>query len=81
MSKEFQEEREHYEQLIQSAERKLTELDERIAMGDNRRSIVEKYVHQEHLTRDAVEVLIDHVRVGKRIPKTKDVPIEIHWNF
>lgn len=81
MSKEFQEEREHYEQLIQAAERQLTELDERIAMGDNRRSIVEKYVHQEHLTRDAVEVLIDHVRVGKRIPKTKDVPIEIHWNF
>ena len=81
MSKEFRQDRAHFEQLIQSAEHQLIELDERIAMGDNRRSIVEKYVHQEHLTRDAVEVLIDHVRVGKRIPKTKDVPIEIHWNF
>lgn len=81
MSKEFRQDREHFEQLIQAAEHQLTELDERIAMGDNRRSIVEKYVHLDYLTRDAVEVLIDHVRVGKRIPKTKGVPIEIHWNF
>lgn len=81
MSKEFLQDREHFEQLIHDAEHQLTELDERIAIGDNRRSIVEKYVHLDHLNRDAVEVLIDHVRVGKRIPKTKDVPIEIHWNF
>ena len=81
MSKEFLQDREHFEQLIHDAEYQLTELDERITIGDNRRSIVEKYVHLDHLNRDAVEVLIDHVRVGKRIPKTKDVPIEIHWNF
>lgn len=81
MSKEFQQDREHFEQLIKDAERQIVELDERIAIGDNRRSLVERYVKLEHLTRDAVEVLIDHVCVGKRIPKTKDVPIEIHWNF
>lgn len=28
-----------------------------------------------------VETLIDYISVGKRIPGTKDVPIEIHWNF
>ena len=81
MSKEFQEEREHFEQLIKEAEKQLVDVEERIAIGDNRRSIVEKYVSLEHLSRDAVEVLIDHICVGKRIPKTKDVPIEIHWNF
>ena len=81
MSKEFQRDRDHFEQLIKDAEHQIVELDERIAIGDNRRSIVEKYVNLEHLSREAVEVLIDHIRVGKRIPKTKDVPIEIHWNF
>ena len=77
----FQRDREHFVQLIREAELRLAELDERIAAGDNRRAIVEKYVALESLNRDAVEVLIDHVRVGKRIPKTRDVPIEIHWNF
>lgn len=24
---------------------------------------------------------IDYISVGKRIPGTRDVPIEIHWNF
>ena len=28
-----------------------------------------------------VETLIDYISVGKCIPGTKDVPIEIHWNF
>ena len=81
MSQSFLQDREHLELLIQDAERQVAALDERIAIGDNRRSIVEKYVTMDHLTRDAVEVLIDHICVGKRIPKTKDVPIEIHWNF
>lgn len=35
----------------------------------------------EHLTRQMVEALIDHILVGKRIPGTRDVPIEIYWNF
>ena len=43
--------------------------------------VVERYVDLDHLTRDMVETLIDHIEVGKRIPGTKNVPIEIHWNF
>ena len=42
---------------------------------------MERYVNLEHLTREIVEILIDHITVGKRIPGTRDVPIEIHWNF
>ena len=34
-----------------------------------------------NLTREMVETLIDHVNVGKRIKGTRDVPVEIHWNF
>jgi len=28
-----------------------------------------------------VEILIDKIMVGKRIPGTRNVPIEIHWTF
>ena len=30
---------------------------------------------------ETVETLIDYILVGKRIPGTRNVPIEIHWNF
>ena len=28
-----------------------------------------------------VEKIIEYITVGKRIPGTRNVPIEIHWNF
>ena len=67
--------------ILLDGQRQLAELENRIAVGDNRKSLVERYVNLEHLTREIVEILIDHITVGKRIPGTKDVPIEIHWNF
>ena len=38
-------------------------------------------VHVEHLTRKMVEHFIDCIIVGKRLPGTRSVPVEIHWNF
>lgn len=81
MSKEFVRDREHFEQLIKNTEQQVAALDEKIAAGDNRRSLIEQYMELGHLNRDVVEVLIDHICVGKRIPKSQSVPIEIHWNF
>lgn len=81
MSQGFQVERERLELQMKEVTSQIEQLDDRIKAGDNRRVIVERYVNQEHLTREAVEVLIDHVCVGKRIPGTRNVPIEIHWNF
>jgi len=43
--------------------------------------IFEQYVKVEHLTHEMVEILIDKILVGKRIEGTRNVPIEIHWNF
>ena len=42
---------------------------------------MELYINVEHLSRELVEILIDQISIGKRIPVTRDVPIEIHWNF
>ena len=81
LSKEFSSEKSRLERVLLDSQRQLAELEDRIAVGDNRKALVERYVNLEHLTREIVEILIDHITVGKRIPKTKDVPIEIHWNF
>ncbi|HIR57710.1 MAG TPA: DUF4368 domain-containing protein, partial [Candidatus Gallacutalibacter pullicola] len=81
MSKDFITERSRLERVIADGEKQLAEIEEKIAVGDNRRQIIEQYSNLEHLTREIVEILIDYISVGKRIPGTRDVPIEIHWNF
>ena len=81
MSKGFTTERDRLKRVIADGEKQLAEIEEKIAAGDNRRELIEQYTNLEHLTREIVETLIDYISVGKRIPGTRDVPIEIHWNF
>jgi len=81
MSKDFIADRDRLEKLISDGRKQIEEIDVKIEVGDNRREIIERYTNLKHLTREMVEILIAYISVGKRIPKTKDVPIEIHWNF
>ena len=81
MLKGFSTERDRLERIIADGEKQLAELEEKQAAGDNHRELIEQYTKLEHLTREIVESLIDYISVGKRIPGTRDVPIEIHWNF
>lgn len=80
-SKSFAADKERLELMIRDSRKQLEDIDYRIAAGDNRRAIIEKYTNLDHLTREMVELLIDYISVGKRIPGTRNVPIEIHWNF
>ena len=81
LSKDFTTEKERLEHVMIDGQKQFAEIEERIAVGDNRRELIEQYTNLEHLTREIVEILIDYIVIGKRIPGTKDVPIEIHWNF
>ena len=81
MSKDFISERERLEHIVMDGNKQLAEIEEKILIGDNRRSLIEQYTNLDHLNREMVEILIDCITVGKRIPGTKEVPIEIHWNF
>ncbi len=67
--------------MLTDRQKQLSEVEEKIATEDNRRELIEQYTSLEHLTREIVETLIDYISVGKRIPGTRSVPIEIHWNF
>ena len=42
---------------------------------------LQTFLHSLHLDREIVDKLIDYILVGKKDPVTKNVPIEIHWNF
>ena len=81
MSKDFTTERDRLERVVAEGKKQLSEIKEKQAAGDNRRELIEQYTNFENLTREIVEILVDYISVGKRIPGTKEVPIEIHWNF
>ena len=69
------------EKLIADKQKELQNIEEKIKAGKNKRQLIEQYTNIEHLDRMTVETLIDFIRVGKKDPITKEVPIEIHWNF
>ena len=81
LSQNFSNEKTHLQTLISNIDKEITAVDERIAAGDNRKELIEQYINVDHLTREMVIAFIDYIRVGKRIKGTKDIPIEIHWNF
>ncbi len=81
LSKDLAAERSRLERVAADAEKRLSETEAGIAAGGDRRERIESYTRLEHLTREIVETLIGHISVGRRIPGTRDVPIEIHWNF
>ena len=81
MTKAFSVEKKRMEEALEMYREHLQEIEERKKTGENRKELVEKYIHAEHLTREMVEALIDHVDVGRRISGSRDVPITIYWNF
>lgn len=80
-SKAFASEKVRLEQLVIACQKQLEDLEERLEVGDNRRQIIEQYTNLKYLDRGIVEKLIDYIAVGKRIPGTREIPIEIHWQF
>lgn len=81
LSQDFTAERERLERVITEDERQLSELGARIAIGEDRRALVERYRRIEHLSREMVDTLIDYIAVGRRAEGTATIPVEIHWNF
>ncbi len=81
IANDFSAERKRIENQIKDTDRNLNELATQILTGDQQKEIIQHYTHVDHLTREIVEILIDYITVGKRIPGTQNVPIEIHWNF
>lgn len=80
MVQEFTQEKRRLEDTLRQAKEELAEIEASIEAGDTREWL-QQYVNPDHLTREMVEKLIDHINVGRRIHGTRTVPVEIHWNF
>lgn len=81
LSRDFKADKERLEASLELAKAQLAETEHQLQIGDNRKQIIEQYAHMDHLTREVIDTLIDHIVVYKRIPGTRNVPIEIHWKF
>lgn len=81
LTREFSADKERLLHTVAETQKQIDSIDNRLAAGDNRREIIEQYLHIDHLTRSMVELLVDHITVGKRQKGEKAPPIEIHWNF
>ena len=79
--RDFSQEKEGLDLQVHECQKQIADIEMKIAAGDNRRELIEQYAKVEHLTREWVEILIDKIMVGKRISGTRNVPIEIYWNF
>ena len=66
-TKDISRERKRLETQFAEAQKSLEIVEEKLEKGDNRTELLEQYRHMEHLTREAVETLIDHISVGKRV--------------
>lgn len=81
MSADFIAEKTRLERQLKDSQQRLEEITQRIQAGDNRQALIAQYLGMEHLTREVVEILIDHVAIGHRNQETKRVPVDIYWNF
>lgn len=80
-SKDFSAQKERFEKSVLEVQKQIATAQEKMQFVNNRRQLIEQYTSLEKLDRETVEKLVDHIGVGKRIPKTREVPIEIYWNF
>ena len=80
-SKDIKSEKERLEMQVAKSQELLNSIEKKIESGENKIELLERYRNMEHLTREAVETLIDHIAVGKRDKETNTQQIEIFWNF
>lgn len=81
LGQDFKSEKSRLEQLIQGLNSQVDELNDKITAGEDRKKLIERYTNPDHLTREMVEIMIDHIMVGKREKGMPAPPIEIFWNF
>jgi len=81
LSKDFHEDKQRYQKTLSDYENQLAIFKERIKNQEDKEKIIKQYTNNTKLTREIVDILIDKIYIGKRNAETKQLPIEIHWNF
>lgn len=80
-SKDFHQQKEKALFDKNEMESKLAHVEKTIQNADSKRKMINQYLNVDKLDRIMVEELIDSILVGRRNPETKELPIQINWNF
>ena len=81
LSKELHRDKRKYESLISQSQDQLSDIEQKLTLSTSRRKTIENYINIDSLNHEIVDTLIDFIVVGKKDPETKEIPIEINWNF
>lgn len=77
----FTSEKEHLKVLISSRKKQLNVIENQIKSGYNQENVIRQYINPQQLNREIIEKMIDCIAIGKKDPASKEIPVEIHWNF
>lgn len=80
-SKEFETDKEKYQNIINDYQEQIQVYQKKMKSMKDRKAIINEYVNITSLNREIVDTLIDKIYIGRRDPETKELPIEIIWNF
>ena len=80
-SRDFHTQKSRLEKVVAELREKIDMQDKKSQANTDFLQLAEEYANITELDRDTVDKLIDCIYVGRRDPKTKKLPVEIHWNF
>jgi hypothetical protein len=81
LSNSFHEDKKRYLKQIKANRDLIAELEQKLLTAENKKDLIGQYTLAEKLDREMMDTLVDCIYVGKRDPVTKEIPIEIQWNF
>lgn len=81
LTKDLHADKDRADKTILSISKQIEELKEKLNSAKSKAERIKEYTDVQKLTREIVDTMIDYIKVGKRIPGTKDRLVNIYWNF
>lgn len=81
LTKDLHADKDRADETILSISKQIEELKEKLSSAKSKAERIKEYTDVQKLTREIVDTMIDYIKVGKRIPGTKDRLVNIYWNF
>ncbi len=81
LTKDLHADKDRADETILSISEEIEELKEKLNRAKSKAERIKEYTDVQKLTREIVDTMIDYTEVGKRIPGTRNRPVNIYWNF
>ncbi len=81
LTKDLHADKKRIEETILSLSEQVENLKNKLGNAKSKEEHIKEYTNVQKLTREIVDSMIDYIEVGKRIPGTRERPVNIYWNF